>query len=239
MKSIAIVFALLAVGSAGLCADDANWTSRVVEVKHVQLSDSQVVQLLGTLNVKASGPVNGYIALSGPRDAVNAAQEFLQKMDAGEKAEPDVDFRGWLLVDAAQDGTGALPTDLEPVAKQLRTAFGYHNLRLLSSFDLRCRVGHGCDTDGQMPSEFFKLPQAATYTFRINRLDVAGDGSGGRKLRIDNLEFRCGFYERPGVRLETGVDMTEGQKIVIGKTNVALGSEMPLILVLSARPAAE
>src|SRR5436309_1208324 len=72
---------------------------RLVAVKHVQTSDPRVSALMNTLNVKAAGPIGGFIVINGPKEAVAAAEEVIQKLDV-QKPEPDAELTGWILINA-------------------------------------------------------------------------------------------------------------------------------------------
>jgi len=200
---------------------------KLVEVKHVQPTQ-QLRNLFDVLGVRMSDPVGGFVALKGSKDAVAAAEEVLHKMDVEKPAE-DVEITGWLVVAPTHEYGEAqpLPEELTPVAKQLKAAFGYADLRLLTTFSVRTRAGSPATMNGVTGPGF--------YNFDARRVDVSGDTSGAHKLHLNELRFDCNKSI-----LQTDVDLNEGQKIVIGKTNMyAEPGNIPLILVLSARVVSE
>jgi hypothetical protein len=200
---------------------------KLVEVKHVQPTQ-QLRNLFDVLGVRMSDPVGGYIALKGSKDAVAAAEEVLHRVDV-EKPPQDVEITGWLVVAAVSGtpGTQALPEELTSVAKQLKTAFGYADLRLLTSFVLRTRAVSGGSSGGPL--------DGASYNFSASRVDVTGDTPGVHKLRLTAVHLSCN-----NSNLLTDVDLNEGQKVVIAKTSMTWGRQTtPLILVLSARVLSE
>jgi len=211
-------------------AKDPNIVEKLVQVKHVE-PNQQLRNLFDVLGVRMSDSVDGYIALKGSKDAVAAAEEALHRMDV-EKPPVDVELTGWLVMTPLRGTDGSeLPTELTPVAKQLKTAFGYPDLRLLTSFVLRTRAGSGGDSGGLIDRDF--------YSFKTNRVDVDGDTAGSHKIRLITVRFTCHKSN-----LETDVDLNEGQKVVIGKTSMLYGGpesteSAPLILVLSARVLSE
>ena len=197
---------------------------KLVEVKHVQPTQ-QLRNLFDVRGVRMSDPVGGYIALRGSKDAVAAAEEVLHKMDV-EKPAQDVEITGWLVIESAHE-SDPVPEELAPVVKQLRAAFGYSNLRLLTSFTLRTRAGGSGNTGGPIGPGF--------YNFSTSRVDVSGEAAGAHKLHLMAVHFDCSKSN-----LMTDVDLAEGQKVVIGKTSMSYGSTpAPLILVLSARVVSE
>jgi hypothetical protein len=220
------LFAKLCLGfmiaAACASAEDAVITERLVEVKHLQVNQD-LRNLFDTLGVHVSDRVGNYIALKGTKDAVSAAEEALHRMDI-DKPEPGVEITGWLVVSTSTgtDGTD-LPADLTSVAKQLKEAFGFANLRLLTSFVLRTRAGGTGQSSGLVDGDF--------YNFSANRVDVTGDAAGTHKVHLASVHLSCHKSD-----LHTDVDLNEGQKVVIGKTSMAYGSgTAPLILVLTAR----
>jgi len=218
-----IVKVCLGFVCAAACAR-AEDTQKLVEVKHVQPTQ-QLRNLFDVLGVRMSDPVGGFIALKGSKDAVAAAEEVLHKMDV-EKPQQDVEITGWLVIESAQE-SNPVPEELAPVAKQLKAAFGYSNLRLLTSFTLRTRAGGTGVTGGLLGPGF--------YNFSTSRVDVSGDAAGVHKLHLTSVHFDCSKSN-----LMTDVDLTEGQKVVIGKTSMSYGqAQAPLILVLSARVVSE
>jgi hypothetical protein len=208
---------------ATACAS-AQDVEKLVEVKHVQ-PNGALRNLFDVLGVRMSDPVAGYIALKGPKDSVAAAEEALHHMDV-EKPTQDVEITGWLVIESAHE-SDPVPEELAPVARQLRAVFGYSNLRLLTSFALRTKSG-GSGTAGGIVGPGF-------YNFSTSRVDVSGEVAGAHKLHLMAVHFDCSKSN-----LMTDVDLTEGQKVVIGKTSMSYGSApAPLILVLSARVVSE
>jgi hypothetical protein len=197
-----------------------------VQVKHVEPNQS-LHNLFDVLGVRMSDSVGGYIALRGSKESVAAAEEALHRMDV-EKPPVDIELTGWLVM-APSHGTDGLelPAELTPVAKQLKTAFGYADLRLLTSFILRTRAGGSGDSGGPIGGDF--------YNFSASRLDVSGETVGAHKLRLTAVHLSCNKSN-----LLTDVDLTEGQKVVIAKTSMTFSHETtPLILVLSAHVLSE
>ena len=220
---------LMIVALAAVCARAEDTAPKepavrkLVAVKYLQ-PDGQLRRLLGILGVEVSDRVGDYVAISGQKDAVAAAEEAIHHMDVQKRAE-DVEVTGWLLVTKAQAGE-AVPAELAGVATQLRAAFGYGNLQVLTSFVLRTRDGDGCHTGG-MTSE---PGQLHNYSLRINTVNIATSERGTREIQLTRVDFGAG----DSIRIVADhLDIKEGQKVVIGKTSV--GSDSPLILVLSCR----
>jgi len=140
---VKVCFGIL-VAAACASAEDVE---KLVQLKHVQ-PNSQLRNVFEVLGVRMSDSVGGYIALKGSKDAVAAAEEALHRMDV-ESPPVDIELTGWLVMAPARGTDGSeLPPELSPVAKQLKTAFGYADLRLLTSFILRTRAGGSGDSGG-------------------------------------------------------------------------------------------
>jgi hypothetical protein len=214
---------------AAACAS-AEDVEKLVQVKHVEV-DQRLHNLFDILGVRVSDRVGGYIALKGPKDAVAAAEEALHSMDV-DKPPVNVELTGWLVVASSQPPAALqpLPADLASVAKQLKAAFGYADLRVLTSFVARTRAGSDIRNNGQFSNELIGGKEYSSYDFRVHKVEVAGDGVGARRLRLDGVSLMVGN----GV-LSSDIDLIEGQKVVIGKTSMGSATGTPLILVLSVR----
>jgi hypothetical protein len=214
---------------AAACAS-ADDVEKLVQVKHVE-ADQRLHNLFDVLGVRVSDRVGGYIALKGSADAVAAAEEVLHHMDE-EKPAMNVELTGWLVVASSQPAPALqpLPEDLAAVARQLKAAFGYSDLRVLTSFVVRTRAGSDMRDNGQFSNELVGGKGYSGYGFHVNRVEVTGDGTGAHRLRLDNVSLSLGEGN-----LSSDVDLNEGQKVVIGKTSMGIATGTPLILVLTAR----
>lgn len=174
------------------------------------------------------------ITVYGTSDEVRSIVANLEALDVpgakGETGEPSFELTMYIVLASQREIPGApLPDDLKAVADQLRQAFGYSQFRLLEANLYRSRAGsrgswQGNATalrDGQEPASYAASFSSARVEEGVIRLD----------------EFQ--FLLRPGgpeVRLQSNLDLKQGQKVVVGKANVG-GEDRALILVLSARVA--
>ncbi|HZU25578.1 MAG TPA: hypothetical protein VFA04_08650 [Bryobacteraceae bacterium] len=216
---------------------------KLVPVKHVQTSDAQVESLMRALGIRASGPIAGYIVLNGPKDAVAAAEEVIQKMDL-QKPAPDIEVTGWVIAAArGENELPPLPGTLQPVAKQLNAAFGYSNLRLLTSFIVRAHSGARGETTGAISPALGVA--FGDYQFFFHDADLASDDHGVPVIHLHQMRLSINTGGGHSVLIQTDVDLAQGQKVVIGKSSVAAkpegtpGVETPLMVILSARAASE
>ena len=127
-----------------------------------------------------------------------------------------------------------LPDALASTAKQLHGVFAYKGYNLLESFVLRGRDGQGGSADGTIKN--------STYSFRYQRASAL-DGSP-KIVTLQNLSLQIRMptgmrndkgqpeYKTSGV--STDIDIRDGQKVVVGKSDMNNG-ESPLILVVTAK----
>jgi hypothetical protein len=147
----------------------------------------------------------------------------------------NVELTVYLLSGALQGtGTDDVPQDLSSTVKQLHSVFSYKSYKLAESFVLRGRssgrkeVG-GAHTQGILPGS------GLHYDFGYNRVWLSADKP--RTVHIDGLqiilrnEFPHNRPTDPVASLSTDLDLSEGQKTVVGKSSVNNAGDA-LILVI-------
>jgi len=172
-----------------------------------------------------------WIAVRGPSDMVAALEDAVKKLDV-----PPLDFEltVYLISTSPQPGD-QLPDALASTAKQLHGVFAYKGYQLLDSFILRGR-------DGQQNGEAEGTIKNSTYAFRYNRASVLDGAPKIVSLQNLNLQIRMptgmrnekGQTEYKTTGLSSDIDIRDGQKVVVGKSDVNNG-ESPLILVVTAK----
>jgi hypothetical protein len=152
-------------------------------------------------------------------------------------APPDFELTVYLISSSPQAGD-QLPDALASTAKQLHGVFAYKGYQLLDSFVLR-----GSDSQrGNASGTILKDGKSSTYYFRYERAAVSGEAP--KIVNLHNLDlqirFFTGTFDKNGnpishdTALNTDVDIRDGQKVVVGKSDVNNG-ENPLILVVTAK----
>jgi hypothetical protein len=174
------------------------------------------------------------LAVRGPADAVALVEDAVKKLDV-----PAIDFELTVyLISTSAQAADQLPEALASTAKQLHGVFAYKGYQLLDSFVLRGRDGQEGNYGGTSAEGTLKN---STYTFRYQRSSVL-DGTP-KVVTLQNLSLQIQLltgtdskgdpaYRTTG--LHTDVDIREGQKVVVGKSDVNNG-ESPLILVVTAK----
>jgi hypothetical protein len=173
------------------------------------------------------------IVVNWPADAVTEVEVMVKKLDV---APANIELTVYLISGNSRDAADDLPKDLASTAKQLHGLFAYKSYRILQSFVLRDREnGHGTSTSGS-------LSAGASYNFQYRAVTVSNGTP--RVVHIDGVQFSVqtptGKVDDKGravndfSTINTDLDASEGQKVVVGKSNVH-GSDDALILVVTAQ----
>ena len=210
---------------------------KVIELKYVDAG--RVASLLssnfnGDIQLHADTQLHA-IAVLGTPEMVASIEEAAKKLDV-----PPLDFELTVyLISASSQGGDQLPDALASTAKQLHGVFAYKGYQLIDSFVLRGRDGQGVNGQGGSADGTIKN---STYSFRYNRANVL-DGSP-KIVNLQNLSLQIrmpsgvrsekGQMEYKTTGLSSDIDIRDGQKVVVGKSDVNNG-ESPLILVVTAK----
>lgn len=122
---------------------------------------------------------------------------------------------------------------MEATARQLIALFQYKSYRLLDTQIFRARSGRSGNLSGTLPG--------SVQSFTFSAQPSLNSGPAPRTIRLAAL--RLSFtrptvidgktqYERSGI--ETEINEREGQKTVVGKSNIA-GSDDAIILVVTLK----
>ncbi len=209
-----------------------------VERKLIQLhyiDANRARSLAGTfagreLNLEADDRLH-WIAVRGPAEMVASFEEAVKKLDV---APLGFELTVYLISASPQPGDH-LPEALASTAKQLHSVFAYKGYDLLESFVLRGR-------DGQNNASEEGTIKNSTYAFHFSRASVLDGATKVVSLQNLSLQIRTptGRADEKGnpqlkyTGLSTDVDIRDGQKVVVGKSDVN-NEDSPLILVVTAR----
>ena len=210
----------------------------IVEVKN--LSEREFNRLASTLRVMGIGVDGDYgmrmMFLRGPASRIKVAEAAIQKADQAQNSRArtsrSIEVTTYLLVAKNADGDGgALPADLEPVAKQLRTSFGLRQITLLETVLTRVREGRRAQSSGSFlwpgetdPTSYTLNFGETTLLALANRFSISSE-----EVFLDLRSARFGLSRV----LNTALEMRDGQKIVLGKSSVGRGDA--LVAVITAR----
>jgi hypothetical protein len=150
---------------------------------------------------------------------------------------PNIQLTVYLVFGSPQSSGDQVPQELDSTIKQLHTSFAYKSYRMADSFVLRARDGQIASTSGVIS---VAVRGRGNYSFSYTRASVSTGVPN--IIRIDGLLMTLRVeIRRPEVppdvlnsEIRTSVDVGEGQKIVVGKSNVN-GTEEALILIITAK----
>jgi hypothetical protein len=210
---------------------------RLIQLRYVDASRANNLAAVfaggRTLQLQADDHLH-FIAVRGPAETVAAFEEAVKKIDV-----PPIDFDLTVyLVSGSNQPGDQLPEALASTAKQLHGVFAYKGYQLLESFVLRGRDGRKGTANGTISAN----GKSSTYSFRYEEASVSGDAPKTINFRYLNLnlQFRTGGLNKEGqpifheTGLSTDIDVRDGQKVVVGKSDMNNG-ESPLILVVTAK----
>jgi hypothetical protein len=171
------------------------------------------------------------IAVRGTPEMVATIEDAVKKLDV---APLDFELTVYLISTNAQPGD-QLPEALASTAKQLHGVFAYKGYQLLDSFVLRGR-------DGAQNGYAEGTIKSSTYNFRYNHAAVLEGTPKIVSLQNLSLQIRMpsgihndkGQMEYKSTGVSSDIDIRDGQKVVVGKSDVNNG-ESPLILVVTAK----
>lgn len=166
------------------------------------------------------------VAISAPAETMSAVEDAIKRLDIPAAAPKDIDLTVYLVMASEQTTTAdGLPSELQPVAGELKKIFAYKGFRLLDTILLRTQPGNRAEAKGVITLP----PHDYSYNFSVTPTAVSEDPKG-RLIRLDNLGMHLRFGNEPGFNTE--ITVREGQKVVVGKSNI--GPDQSLILVVTA-----
>ncbi len=207
-------------------------------VRVIEVRNADPESIVNTLSAVMPGiSRNGrMLVVRGSESVVTMIEDAVKKLDvappppAGMQRVANVEFTFQLLYGSAQEGSGTIPSDLEATVRQLRALFPYKNYRVLDTQVLRGRDGAAVEFSGTLPGS------DAVYTLKYT--PRVSPGAAPRSVRAQMLQFSARMKVSPGqfvpTAIITDVDAREGQKTVVGKSNVT-GTDDAIILVLTVK----
>jgi len=216
---------------------------KIIPVRYANVGRLSQLVAIPNVSVKADDQMR-VLVVSGRPDAVAAIEEMVKKLDVPPTAEPtgpNFELSGYLVSGTSQSRADEVPADLSGVVKQLHSLFPYKSYRVMETLILRAsptRPGQNSNssTSGILPgtnSEYnfgyyvASMPSGPTRSIRLSNLTL--------NIRTPTSEHnKDGEPLHRDVGIRTDVDLPEGQKVVVGKSNYS-GADDALILVLSVK----
>jgi hypothetical protein len=251
-KLAALVLApVLALAPALLFAQDAPNSpaaGRIIKVIHVQYGNPEnIASALPTrpsVFVRGNNALQAVVVQGDPTDVSSIAQS-VKELDVPSVSltARDIELRVFVIGAGpkAQAANNAGP-ETDPVIKQLQSAFPYPSYELLDTMLLRSREGETARTDGIMKTFPEKPEQHAGDRYAIQYRLVVEPGDPHRTIRLNGFEFRThsgapasgDTSAALNIGFQTNLQLHEGQKVVIGKTNIDNG-DSALFVVVTAK----
>jgi hypothetical protein len=240
MKMRRLIWTLIAAAGLAFGQDQPKMVKKIIEVRY---ADPQVLANLvnpsGRVNIRTDRALHVMVVEAYP-DALAEIEAMVKKLDV---APANIEMTVYLISGNARDATDDLPKDLASTAKQLHAVFAYKSYRILQSFVLRDRESGNPNQGYGAPSTSGTIPgSSSTYDFLYRALTVSGGTP--RSVHIDGLRFSVqtptgtrdkeGRLEHENSTINTDLDIGDGQKVVVGKSNLH-GSDDALILVITAQ----
>ena len=226
--------------------ENSGRVTKLIEVKYADINKlNNLIRVFASktmqFEIDRSAGVH-YVSLAGPGAEVEAVERFIKQMDVPQPPERNIELTVYMLLGQHADGAEKLPSEIAGVAKQLQATFGMKDFRLLETSVARVRENNGTESNGllSIPSPGPNAP-SAMYTWKIQRCTISQDGKV-RTIRLDNVKFG-GRIPTPvnggtqwqflDIGINTDIDVKEGQKVVVGKTNI--GAKDSLFFVVTAK----
>lgn len=241
------------VGFSQALPTEAHPQDRITKIVHVQYGNpSKIVDLVrsGTAATVTGDNTLKVVVISGPPDLVEATRHVVKELDVplAISSSNDIELTVYVL-GASNEATSSTANELAaiaPVVKQLRAIFPYKDYDLLSTMLLRSRQGTPAGSSGVMSYHLGSASQwPSTYRIGYDRADASTE-KGQPTIHLDHFSFSAKMIlnisttsntsQVQSVDLSTGsaVDLREGQKVVVGKADVA-NDGSALFIVLSAK----
>jgi len=226
-----IALAGLALGQEKKPEDTGKMVSKIIPVHYVNVNQLRNMLSVPAVQINANSEMQALV-VTGSADAVAMLEEMAKKLDVPPPPHPDIELTVYLVFGSPQGKGDEIPTELASTIKQLHSSFAYKGYRMADSFVLRGRDGESGRTTGVIAGS---TEMNSTYSFSYAHATVSGESP--RVIRIDNLDMglrltRNGSPVDSGLR--TSIDVREGQKVVVGKSNIN-GSDEALILVVTGK----
>jgi hypothetical protein len=208
-------------------------------------------------HVEGSSNLHAVVIRATPAEVAEVEKTIHELDSIGEPSSggKNVELIAYLIGGSmdAPSGTPDSGTELlAPVYKQLHAIFPYRSYQLINMMLLRAGQGYAASTSGMLKSlqDNPDFTQPGHYALQCDSASITEDASPlihlqrvhfDAKIPVPSggLKTKEGAYvttqfQMVDIGIETNVDLREGQKVVIGTSNVEPGATT-LFLVVTAR----
>ena len=209
---------------------------RLIQVKNLTGSEFQrAISLLRMFGVAVEGDQNlRMVAMSGSQSEVGAAEEALKRLDLPLPAQPavrNIELMMHVVLGTQKPGDAKTSPEVEPVLKQMRGIFQFQNYQVLDTLLVRTRdnvLQRGDST--RFATNVQTQENSPMISCNGGVYASAGEDGKTRNFHLDRFEFVCHTGNKQLMNIRTDVDLREGQKAVVGKSNIDANSAMFLIV---------
>ena len=230
-------FALLFITAGLLHAEEI---TKVVDIRYADITRiSSLIPVSNSVTMRID-PSGKFVVFRGEKLLVESMEEVLKRIDV---APVNVELVFELLAGSKLSGkTVEVPQALSGVVKEMKALFGFQTVSLIDMIDLRVQEGRDADSSGLLSSMMDdKSGPKATYQLHVRQV-VANGSKGSRQIRIGEVRFggkipmidAKGNFQLYENSIHTGLDIKEGQRVVVGKVGLDPSSN-PFFLVVSAK----
>ena len=230
-------FALLFITAGLLHAEEI---TKVVDIRYADITRiSSLIPVSNSVTMRID-PSGKFVVFRGEKLLVESMEEVLKRIDV---APVNVELVFELLAGSKLSGkTVEVPQALSGVVKEMKALFGFQTVSLIDMIDLRVQEGRDADSSGLLSSMMEdKSGPKATYQLHVRQV-VANGSKGSRQIRIGEVRFggkipmidAKGNFQLYENSIHTGLDIKEGQRVVVGKVGLDPSSN-PFFLVVSAK----
>lgn len=249
MRRIAILIALLLAATTLFAQSEAPSTplrTRVIEVHNRQPDDiATAIRLLQSGVKGAEMMINHELRTITIRDYpenLATIEDAIKRLDVPRVTSADAMLKIWIAVasKAAIPNAGALPEELEPVIRELKSTLRYSHYALLSTSMTHVASGTSAEASGVADASVLGMGvdvlQPPFYTYRLQQPSV----TNGERRAVSTEKFAFAIkvpidggkgvtYQNVG--FETPVTVRDKEKVVIGTTTMG---DRAVIVVVSA-----
>lgn len=209
---------------------------RVFVIKHADVEViARTLQIFG-VRIQPNRDLR-VIGVSAPPALMPAIEDAIRRFDVPSPPPKNVELTAYLMIASDREAdAGPLPTELDPVVKQLKANFVLKAFRLLDTLVVRSRDRTGGKVTGVARANP-QDRQPLEYDFAYESATVQ-PGEPPRSIRLDGLKLYGKIavegYSPGFAGFSAAIDVREGQKVVVGKT-AAGETNSALIVVISAK----
>ncbi len=201
-------------------------TSKLYRLHYAQAS--HVAELLGNFNVRSDNLMHVIVVMGNP-ERLAEVDKLVQELDQPGSGVQQRDVETTVYVISASENApanGVVPPAMAPVIKQLQSVYPYTNYEVLTTMLVRSREGEPASTQGIL-RKGAKGPTPATYSLDFRPAVDAIQHT----VHLDDFRFTADFAEMKRAQFKTNLDLREGQKVVVGKTNIDDGTSAIFVVV--------